>query len=342
MNRSRFLLSLFAGTTLLVLGATAQAQTSSALPANLAGDWALTLANGGAGWLRLASGTDGKATASYLWGGGSVYAATGVDVSGRSVVVRHERPETRRDSDGKVTWQGVAQVQLRVEPANEGIRINFTVTREGLPEERASATGRRQPALPARPDLARVQFGEPVSLLSGPGLKGWKLSREGRRNGWSLEDGILRNRPEGGPGAPWGDLQTEQDFEDFRLQVETRVPPKGNSGVFLRGQYEVQVADSAGQSLGAHGMGAIYSRIAPARSVERPAGEWQTMEITMVDRHVTVVLNGETIIDNQPLEGCTGGALSSDVTAPGPILLQGDHGPIEYRNLVLRPVVRKR
>jgi hypothetical protein len=114
----------------------------------------------------------------------------------------------------------------------------------------------------------------------------------------------------------------------------------GNSGVYLRGIYEVQVADTYGKPLDPHNMGGIYSRIKPTASAEKPAGEWQTMDITLVDRHVTVVLNGTKTIDNQPVLGCTGGALWSDVTRPGPIYLQGDHTGIEYRNIVLKPVLK--
>jgi hypothetical protein len=100
------------------------------------------------------------------------------------------------------------------------------------------------------------------------------------------------------------------------------------------------VADTYGKPLDPHNMGAIYSRIKPTVSAEKRPGEWQTMDITLVDRHVTVVLNGQRIINNQPVLGCTGGALSSDVTRPGPIYLQGDHTGIEYRNIVLKPVVK--
>jgi hypothetical protein len=102
----------------------------------------------------------------------------------------------------------------------------------------------------------------------------------------------------------------------------------------------VQVADTYGRPLNPHNMGAVYSRIKPTSSAEKPPGQWQTMNITFVDRHMTVVLNGTKIIDNQPVAGCTGGALWSDVTRPGPIYLQGDHTGIEYRNIVLRPVVK--
>jgi len=114
--------------------------------------------------------------------------------------------------------------------------------------------------------------------------------------------------------------------------------PIEKTGVYLRSIYEVQVADTYGKPLDPHNMGAVYSRIKPTLSAEKPAGEWQSLDITLVERHVTVVLNGQTIIDNQPVLGCTGGALWSDVTRPGPIYLQGDHTGSEYREIVLRRV----
>jgi hypothetical protein len=145
------------------------------------------------------------------------------------------------------------------------------------------------------------------------------------------------HQEEGAPQKHFGNLRTDREFEDFNLTLETRVAPKENSGVYLRGIYEVQVYDTYGKPLDPHNMGAIYSRITPTVSAEKPAGEWQTLDITLVDRHATVVLNGTKIIDNQPILGCTGGALWSDVTKPGPIYLQGDHTGIEYRNIVLKP-----
>ena len=118
------------------------------------------------------------------------------------------------------------------------------------------------------------------------------------------------------------------------------MPKDGNSGVYLRGLYEIQVMDSFGKPLDPHNMGALYGRIQPAVSAEKPVGEWQTLDITLVARHLTVVLNGRKIINNQPVLGITGGALTADEFKPGPIYLQGDHTGIEYRNLVLRPVAK--
>jgi hypothetical protein len=123
------------------------------------------------------------------------------------------------------------------------------------------------------------------------------------------------------------------------LHAEVRVPKNGNSGIYIRGTDEVQIFDSYGKPLDAHNMGAIYSRITPTTAAEKPAGEWQTVDILYVARHATVTLNGTKIIDNQPVIGPTGGALWPEMDRPGPIYLQGDHTDIEYRNLVLRPVI---
>ena len=196
--------------------------------------------------------------------------------------------------------------------------------------------------MPAKPDLAKVKFGDASTLFNGKNLEGWKLIG-GQANGWSVENGILVNRPvqeECKPHRSYGNLRTEKEFEDFNLTLETRLGKGNNSGIYLRGIYEVQVSDTFGRKLDPHNMGAIYSRITPTSSAEKPVGEWQTFDITLVDRHVTVILNGVKIIDNQPLLGCTGGALWADQFRPGPLYVQGDHTGIEYRNIVIKPVVK--
>ena len=169
------------------------------------------------------------------------------------------------------------------------------------------------------------------------------MTNEKQKNGFSAKDGVLTNDPaqsEGEHHVSYGNLRTDQEFEDFNLKLEVNVPEGSNSGVYLRGMYEVQVLDSYGKELDPHNMGAIYSRIKPTVSAEKPAGTWQTMDITLCDRHATVILNGVKIIDNQPIYGPTGGALKSDVFTPGPIYLQGDHGKVFYKNLVLTPIIK--
>ena len=193
--------------------------------------------------------------------------------------------------------------------------------------------------MPATPDLSKVKFGNPITLFNGKDLTGWRLTNPNADNGWSVVDGgVLINRIE--KGKHFGNLRTDREFEDFNIKLETRTQKDSNSGIYLRGIYEIQVAETYGKPLDPHNMGALYSRITPSVAAEKPIGEWQTFDITLVDRHVTVILNGQTIIDNQPVLGCTGGALTSDESKPGPLMLQGDHTDIDYRNIVLRPVVK--
>jgi len=186
---------------------------------------------------------------------------------------------------------------------------------------RASALKRPQPP----------KWGEPVELFNGKDLSGWKPRHAGVKHGWIVKDGLLVNA------APGNDLLTEKKFTDFRLHAEFRYPKGSNSGVYLRGRYEVQIEDNFGQEPDSERMGGVYGFLTPSFNAAKRAGEWQTLDITLVGRAVTVVLNGERVIDRQAVPGITGGALDSDEGAPGPILLQGDHGPIEFRKVTLTP-----
>ena len=107
--------------------------------------------------------------------------------------------------------------------------------------------------------------------------------------------------------------------------------------MYLRGRYEVQIEDTRGREPAPEHLGGIYGFIAPSEDAAERAGQWQVFDITLVGRHVTVVLNGKTIIANQAIPGITGGALDSREGEPGPIMIQGDHGPVEYRNIILTP-----
>jgi len=310
---------------------------SAVLPASannpFLGRWALTIPGGGAGWLGVEE-KDGKLQASILWGGGSVLPAADARIEGHQLIVT--RIHKSKDKKGKENI-----VTETITAAVDGDSMKLTTVRRnsaGTESGRAEFTGKRIPPLPPRPDLSKVKWGEPIQLFNGRDLSGWRLVKPDAPNGWSVKDGVLMNRVE--KGKRFGNLRTEQEFEDFNLKLDVRVPEHGNSGVYLRGIYEVQIADSYGQPLDSHNMGAIYSRIAPTVAAEKPAGQWQTLDITLRDRHVTILLNGKTIIDNQPLLGVTGGALTSDEFRPGPILLQGDHTDVDYRNLVLRPVLK--
>ncbi len=321
---------------------TAAVGTALAAENPFLGGWELTIPGGAAGWLGVED-VKGRLQASLLWGGGSVVPLESAKVENGQLVLRRKHSAQRKGKNGKAT-DLITFETITATVDGDLMKLTSVKPRQQAPgQDRAEFTGRREPAMPPAPDLKQVKFGEPLPLLNGKDLAGWRLTDAQAESGWSVKDGVLVNeviKEEGKPGKHYGNLRTDREFEDFNLKLEVRVPPKGNSGVYLRGIYEVQVQDSHGKPLDSHNMGAIYSRIKPTVSAEKPAGEWQTMDITLVARHVTVVLNGQKIIDNQPLLGCTGGALWSDVTRPGPIYLQGDHTGIEYRNIVLKPVLR--
>jgi hypothetical protein len=166
-------------------------------------------------------------------------------------------------------------------------------------------------------------------LFNGKDLTGWSAMGD---NQWIVEDGVLKSPKSG------SNLVTDDKFTDFKLHVEFKYPKDGNSGIYLRGRYEVQVADNAGLEPSNILFGGIYGLLTPNEMVARPAGEWQEYDITLIGRRVTIVANGKTIISNQNIPGMTGGALDNDEAAPGPLLIQGDHGPVELRNIVITPI----
>jgi hypothetical protein len=180
---------------------------------------------------------------------------------------------------------------------------------------------------------------EPQALFNGKDLSGWQPIHNTPTtfkpvrlpNFWAAKNGELVN---GGKGA---NLSTIRKFDDFKLHLEFNSPPGENSGVYLRGRYEAQVTSTPGGGNPSLGLGGIYGYLAPASPVQAVAvGQWQTYDITLIGRRVTVVLNGVTTIDNQEIPGITGGALDSNEGEPGPIYFQGDHhGGIRYRNITI-------
>ena len=182
------------------------------------------------------------------------------------------------------------------------------------------------------PQLARARppvWGAPIRLLNRNDLNGWQPM--GSSNQWVVSNGVLSS-PKSGV-----NLRTSRTFGDFKLHIEFRYPKESNSGVYLRGRYEVQIEDDYGREPYSHRFSGIYGFVTPSEIVARPAGQWQTYDITLVGRQVTVVANGKTVICNQEIPGITGGAIDSNEGEPGPLYLQGDHGPVEYRNIVLTP-----
>jgi len=188
--------------------------------------------------------------------------------------------------------------------------------------------GRRASALKTS---GEPKWGKPIPLFNGKDLSGWKMKGPGTTV-WKVQDGELIT-PGNGP-----ELINNSNYQDFKLHVEFKADANSNSGVYLRGRYEVQVeTDSVEEPLRNH-MGSVYGFLAPEPELPRQSGEWQTFDITLIGRWITVVQNGQTIIDHKEIPGITGGALDSREDLPGPIYLQGsEKGRVAYRSIVITP-----
>jgi hypothetical protein len=262
-----------------------------------------------------------------------------VRLSGRSTLVGSfvghfgsARPISRVQFDGKrVTFTVPPQWERRpVDLVFEGTLDGDALRGETTDDAGKKATweGRRAPALKREHE---PKWGTPIELFDGKSLAGWKPRSTAVKNGWVARDGLLVNA------TPGNDLTTERTFTDFKLATEFRYPKGSNSGVYLRGRYEVQIEDNFGQEPDSHKIGGVYGFLTPSVNAGKKPGEWQTLEVTLVGRVVTVVLNGERVIDRQTIPGITGGAIDSKEGEPGPVLLQGDHGPIEFRKVTITP-----
>jgi hypothetical protein len=193
----------------------------------------------------------------------------------------------------------------------------------------ADINGVRAPLLKRNPPKA-WSAAEPV--FNGKDLTGWEPTNPALVNHWVAKDGELLNEAKG------ANLKTTRKFDDFKLHIEFNCPEDGNSGIFLRGRYEVQVEyEKVDANDKFHSIGSVYSMIAPAVALPRTPGKWETFDITLVGRMLTVVRNGVKTIDNQEIAGSTGGALDSNEGEPGPFYIQGDHtGGMKYRNITVQ------
>lgn len=320
---------------LLWLACNAAFSQAQSIPEGLIGDWSLDLDSGTPGWMRVEE-VGGKPV-----------------VSMRLYIGPAGPYEKVQLSDGRLSFalkKGRKADSGKSDQVNVGLkegRLDGTIHRtlaDGT-SETESFSGTRIPPMPVKaPDLSKVRFGEPVSLFNGKDLTGWVPHERGKIMGWSAKDGMLVNSTPKTDFSATGDhanLKTEALFDDFRLQIEFLIGSQRNSGIYLRGTYEAQVVDRDSRMQGLQGVGAIFGLIPPSENAGKPGGEWQSYDITLVDRHVTVVLNGVKVIDNQPVSMPTAGAINTDPSAPGPIYLQGDHTSVSYRNIYLSPVIRE-
>jgi hypothetical protein len=194
--------------------------------------------------------------------------------------------------------------------------------------------GTRPPAWPAANANAPQAWGTPVVLFDGTSLDTWGVQNPSRPLGWTLANGVMSNE------AGANNLVSKQKFQNFKVEAEYRLTDHSNSGIYLRGRYELQLLDDAADTTTAPILRhmAIYGRKPTDVNASKPAGEWQTMSAVIVANRVTVVLNGQTVHNNAIIEGITGGALDNDELAPGPLMVQGDHTGVSFRKIVVTPV----
>lgn len=168
-------------------------------------------------------------------------------------------------------------------------------------------------------------------LFNGKDLHGWEPIGDAANNHWVVKDGLLVNEAHG------ANLKTTRTFDDFKVHFEVNCPELANSGFYLRGRYELQLEyEPEGREPHEREMGSIYGRLAPSSQLPRMAGQWETFDVTLVGRTVTVVRNGVTTIDAKQIEGITGGALDANEGEPGPFYIQGDHtGGLKFRNITV-------
>ncbi|QDT02194.1 hypothetical protein K227x_05660 [Rubripirellula lacrimiformis] len=309
---------------------------STAQAEDLSGDWSVELESGLPAWMRVVE-EDGQSLVYMRLYIGPTGPYKAEQVDGRL------KFEIRRNPKKKNGQASVTRVDVGL---NDG-KLDGVLDRQLADgtSQRDAFTGKRVPPMPeSAPELSKVRFGHPISLFNGKDISGWRTYESDKTNGWSVIDGMLVNsttKTDFSPTGSYANLRTEAEFEDFWLHIEFLVEEARNSGIYLRGMYEAQVVDRDSRMQGIQGVGAIFGAIAPSVNAGNPGGQWQTYDLTLVDRHVTVVLNGVKVIDNQPIDGPTAGAIYTNAAAPGPIYLQGDHTTVSYRDIYLAPVVSK-
>lgn len=284
---------------------------------NLIGRWDITVEK------------DGKQVPSWLeikLSGFSTLVGYFVSDAGSARPVSHIKLE-----DGKFSFE----IPTQWEDGTGLIHVDGALEGEGLSGVITSNNGNKYNYKAVKaPYLVRTgegTLGTPIDLFNGKDLLGWKASSED--NQWEVIDGILTNKKAG------ANLITEQTFDDFKLEVEFKYTQGGNSGIYLRGRYEVQIEDSPlDRHPGPLYFSGVYGFLAPSEIVTNGPDQWNKYEITLKGRMVTIVANGKTVINNQEIPGITGGALNSNEGEPGPIYLQGDHTGVEFRKIKITPI----
>ena len=281
----------------------------------LEGKWNLTIEQEGEklpSWLEIRHSGTNTLIGRFTYAFGSARPVAEIEKHGElfsfTIPPQWEPGAANMEFEGKIVGEGLAGTMIYV----DGKTYNWTATKS-----------------PKLPYYENAKEGKTVKLFNGKNLNGWEMKPG---NQWAVLDGILTSA------KPGVNLVSEEKFNDFKLHAEFRYPEGSNSGMYLRGRYEVQIADNIGLEPSSIYFGGIYGLLTPNENAAMKAGEWQTYDITLIGRRVTIVANGKTVIANQNIEAMTGGALDNNEAEAGPIMIQGDHGPVEFRKLEITPL----
>lgn len=302
---------------LLFTATTAKAGNGTVFPADgpsIEGRWDITITDEGKeipSWLEVRHSGTHRFFGFFVGGGGSARPISSI-----------------KYADGKMSFT----IPPQWEQEDNDLVFEATLKDEILTGTMVASNGKTYNWKGVRaPKLKRTKapvWGKPIKLFNGKDMTGWHTTGA---NQWVVENGVLKSPKSG------SNLISDQKFDDFKLHIEFRYPAGSNSGVYLRGRYEVQIMDSKGKEPLSDYLGGVYGFLAPREMVAKNPGEWQSYDITLVGRIVTIVANGKLIINDQEIPGITGGALDSKEGEPGPLQIQGDHGPVELRNIVITP-----
>ena len=239
---------------------------------------------------------------------------------------------TIKVENGELVWQTAP-------PAN-GVAPEFRAKAAGdkltgsvkMADRTVNFTGARPPKWGPADANATHTLGTPVELFNGKSMDTWDVQDKAKPMGWSIVDGTMTNVPHA------NNLISKQKFQDYKIHAEYKLETNSNSGIYMRGRYELQVLDDYGKTQDEHSHMSVYAWHKPLVNASKPVGEWQTMEATVVGNRVTVILNGKTVQDNATFEAVTGGALDANESEPGPIMIQGDHEKVTYRKVTVTPI----
>jgi hypothetical protein len=267
-------------------------------------------------WLEVKE-ENGKLSAMFLNRGGSPVRIDDVRLEGDELVLQMQ---------GRANNPGPT-IRLRA----DGVKASGTIT-SGT--STVNVTGLRPPRWENANANGNHTYGTPIVLFDGKSLDAFGVQNKSQPMGWSIEDGVMTNAEHA------NNLVSKEKFKDFKIHAEYKLGPHSNSGIYLRGRYELQVLDDYGKPADEHGHMAIYAWKAPRVNASKPPGEWQAMEAVVVGNRVTVTLNGQRVHDNAVLEAITGGAIDANEAEPGPIMIQGDHERVWFRNVTVTPITK--